>query len=137
MGNHKYIKTPERMWELFESYREQVKSNPRTKVEYVGRNGDRVETPLEVPLTIEGFKNYCRKYESEIHHYWNNTGGAYDKFCTIITCIREEIRQDQLEGGMVGQYNSNLTARMNGLTDKKEHEVKTEQPLFGNPTKTS
>lgn len=137
MGNHKYIKTPEKMWKLFEEYRKQVKSNPRTKVEYVGRNGDRVETPLEVPLTIEGFKNYCRKHESEIHHYWNNTGGAYDEFRTIITCIREEIRQDQLEGGMVGQYNSNLTARMNGLTDKKEHEVKTEQPLFGNPTQTS
>jgi hypothetical protein len=31
---------------------------------------------------------------------------------------------------MVGQYNASLTARLNGLTEKVENTIVTEQPLF-------
>ena len=41
----------------------------------------------------------------------------------------DEIRQDQIEGGMSGIYNPSITQRLNGLTDKSEVMVK-EQPLF-------
>jgi hypothetical protein len=30
----------------------------------------------------------------------------------------------------VGQYNSSITQRLNGLVDKSQVDVKTEQPLF-------
>jgi hypothetical protein len=30
------------------------------------------------------------------------------------------IRQDQIEGGMVGQYNPSITQRLNGLTEKTD-----------------
>jgi hypothetical protein len=58
MGKHKYIETPERMYELFEAYKKETKENPRTKIEYVGKDGLRVKTPLETPLTMEGFSGY-------------------------------------------------------------------------------
>lgn len=119
MGKNKYIKVDE-LWELFLGYKKEVKSNPRYKIEYVGKNGDRVETPIERPLTIEGFKTYCAYNASTIQHYWNNTDGAYDDYRTIITRIKEEIRAEQVDGGMSGFYNSNLTARINGLHDNQQ-----------------
>lgn len=131
MAKHKYIETPEKMWELFEAYRKDVKGNPRIKVEYVGKDGERVSTPLEVPLTMEGFENYVADQDviQDLGHYFANTDNAYDKYRTICSRVRRAIRQDQIEGGMVGQYNASITQRLNNLTDKQEHTI-TEQPLF-------
>jgi hypothetical protein len=130
MGKHKYIQTPEKMWGLFEAYRNDVKKNPRIKVEYVGRNGERVETPIERPLSLDGF--YCFGYDKgiTIHHYFDNPEGAYDDYRGIITRIRKAVRSEQIDGAMVNAYNSNLTARLNGLTEKTESSVTVETPIF-------
>jgi len=122
----KYIKTAEMMWELFLAYKKEVKSKPRKKVEYVGRNGDKVETPLETPLTMEGFENYVatQNLNQDLSHYFCNLDNRYSDYVAICSRIRREIRQDQIEGGMVGQYNPSITQRLNGLVDKKEVENK-------------
>lgn len=133
MAKHKYIKSPEQMWELFQEYKKQVKDNPRIKIEYVGRDGERVETPIERPLIIEGFKSYCAEKIGDIHAYWINRDNLYDEFSPIITRIKNEIRSEQLDGGMAGLYNSNLTARINGLADKQEQQITTEPRVFNIP----
>lgn len=119
MAKHKYIKTPEKMWQLFQAYRKNVKDNPRIKVEYVGKEGLRVNTPIERPLSIEGFKCYCAEKIGSIQAYWINRDEQYNEFSPIIARIREEIRNEQIEGGMTGFYNSNLTARLNSLYDNQ------------------
>lgn len=130
MAKKKYIETPEKMWELFEAYRKDVKDNPRFVFDYVGRDGTEVQKKLERPLTIEGFKNYCFQVVGDITAYLVNRDDAYKEYSTICSRIKEVIRQDQIEGGMVGQYNPSITQRLNNLTDKQEHTIK-EQPLFG------
>lgn len=117
MAKKKYIETPEKMWELFEAYKKDVKDNPRFKIEYVGRNGDKVKTPIERPLTIEGFKTFCAYKVGTIQHYWNNSEDAYGEYRTIVQRVREEIRAEQVDGGLTNQYNSNLTARVTGYAD--------------------
>jgi len=130
MAKHKYIETPEQMWALFEAYRKEVKSNPYIKEDYVGKDGDMVYRKIEKPLTIEGFKCYCYEIGGcDIQRYWHNIESAYDEYVTIITRIKEAIRREQLEGGMAGMYNSNLTARLNGLTDKQELDAKVDTKL--------
>ena len=118
----KYIETPEKMWELFTAYKKHVKDNPRIKVEYVGKEGDRVETPLVTPLTMVGYECYVMdntKFTcADLTDYFEGKDPSYTAYLPIATRIRKEIRQDQVSGGMVGQYNSNLTARLNNL---KEH----------------
>lgn len=121
MGKRKYIETPEKMWELFEAYREDVKTNPRIKIEYVGKDGKRVDTPIQRPLTMEGFENYCEEVVGCVHQYFVNQDGAYNDYLNICSRIRRQIRQDQIEGGMVGQYNPSITQRLNGLTEKTEN----------------
>jgi hypothetical protein len=54
----------------------------------------------------------------------------YEEFSAVCSRIRKSIRQDQIEGGMTGIYNTSITQRLNNLTEK--HEVThREQPLFG------
>lgn len=131
MAKHKYIETPEKMWEYFEAYAIETKENPRYKIEYVGKEGERVKTPLERPLTMEGFELYLHRENviADLGHYFANTNNRYDEYCTICSHIRKAIRNDQIEGGMVGQYNPSITQRLNNLTDKVETTI-VEQPLF-------
>ena len=130
MAKKKYIETPEKMWELFEAYRKEVKDNPRFVYDFVGRDGIQVMKPLERPLTIEGFKNYCFEKIGSIQHYWINFEEKYNEYQPICSRIKEQIRQDQIEGGMVGQYNPSITQRLNGLVDKQEVSDKREPRIF-------
>ena len=115
MAKHKYIETPEKMWELFKAYKKEVKENPRITYEFHGRDGEERAKRLEVPLTMEGFSCYCYDRVGSIHQYFANQNDAYDEYMSICTRIREEIRQDQIEGGMVGQYNPSITQRLKTL----------------------
>jgi hypothetical protein len=131
VGKHKYIETPDKMWELFEAYRKDVKDNPRYVFDYVGKDGTEVRKPLERPLTMEGFKCYVWDVEGfTIEQYFTNQDGAYSDYLGICSRIKETIRQDQIEGGMVGQYNPSITQRLNGLVDKQENTIKGEPRIF-------
>ena len=133
MGKHKYIETPEKMWELFCEYRKEKKANPILVQDFVGKDGDEVNRKKERPLTMEGFEVWCFENDiiSDLSKYFANTDNKYSEYCAICHTIRKTIRTDQIEGGMSGIYNPSITQRLNGLTDKSEMTVK-EQPLFGN-----
>lgn len=128
----KYIKTPEIMWQLFEKYVEQTKTNPRYKHE-LDKFGNVVAVPLRVPLTIEGFEMYCFRegIVSDLSHYFCNLDNRYADYVAICSRIRKAVRNDQIEGGMVGQYNPSITQRLNNLVEKTQTEI-VEQPLFPN-----
>ena len=66
----------------------------------------------------------------DLSHYFSNANKAYDDYLAICSRIKKTIRKDQIEGGMVGQYNASITQRLNGLVEKQQTEVKIEQPLF-------
>jgi hypothetical protein len=73
-------------------------------------------------LTLEGFENYVSDLDiiSDLSQYFANTEQRYTEYQTICSRIRRTIKQDQIEGGMVGQYNPSITQRLNGLVDKQE-----------------
>jgi len=145
MGKNKYIETPEKMWKLFCNYREQIKANPILIVEQKRGNtilpkdlsnvskdtieqslNSTVELPMQRPLTLEGFENWCADQDiiQDLGDYFANTDSKYDEYSTICSRIRRVIRQNQIEGGMCGIYNASITQRLNGLTDKKETTIK-------------
>ncbi len=128
-GQGKYIETPEKMWEYFEAYRAEVKNNPRTKTVFPGKDAIPQREPLERPLTLEGFENWCADagIRQDLGDYFANTKGNYSEYSTICSRIKRVIRQDQIEGGMVGQYNASITQRLNSLVDKQENQVFIEQ----------
>jgi hypothetical protein len=129
IGRPKNFETPEEMLKAFQDYKNHTKLNPRYRYQLSQRTGEMVEEPLQVPLTLEGFNIFCFERYGLVKHYFKNQDNLYNEFIPICSYIREEIRQDQIEGGMVGQYNASITQRLNGLVDKQEVNV-SEQPLF-------
>lgn len=123
MGKHKYIESPEKMYELFKEYKEITKSNPIKQHDFIGgKDLHEVHRHKERPLTMEGFENYVASVglNQDLSHYFANHEKRYDDYLAICSRIRKEIRQDQIEGGMAGIYNPSITQRLNNLTDRQD-----------------
>ena len=120
MGRTKLIETPEKLMEIFEEYRAYTLANPRHSYSLSNKTGEIVAIPLEVPLTLDGFEVWAFKEYGDIHNYFDNAGDRYSDYKVVCTHIRKEIRQDQINGGMVGQYNPSITQRLNNLTEKSD-----------------
>lgn len=153
MGKSKYIESPDKMWEYFLAYKDEVKSKPIYVAEQKRGNtilpkdlnnvsneiiskslNSIVELPMQRPLTLEGFENWCFENGiiNDLGHYFANTDNRYSDYCTICSRIKKMIRQDQIEGGMVGIYNPSITQRLNGLSDSVKQDIKVENktPVF-------
>lgn len=118
MGKHKYIETPNDMWELFHNYVKWCKDNPVTSEDYVGGAGKKVVRNYERPLTVSGFRAFGHREGVTIHHYFSNTDDAYKEYRSICRAIEDEIRDYQLTGGLIGLLNSSITQRLNNLTER-------------------
>jgi hypothetical protein len=127
MGKKKYIhperifRTPEDLYKAFEEYKEYVKEQSKDwlKVQYVGKEGERVTDPYKLPLILDGFEIFCYNKYGCVSQYFDNKDGYYDEFVTICHAIRKEIRINQITGGMLGVYNPSITQRLNGLTENQ------------------
>lgn len=125
MAKHKYIETPEKLWELFKEYVQYERDNPMKRTDYVGRDGNRVDTPLETPITFEGFECYLadKGIIEDLGHYSANTDNSYSEYRTIITRIRNNCFVHNFKGAAVGLFNANLIARKLGISDNANQVV--------------
>lgn len=116
------FKEPKELKKAFDEYKENLKkqSYEWLKVQYVGKDGDRVEEPQKVPYTFEGFKRFCRLNYGEVEQYFTNQDNYYNDFIGICRAIKEEIRENQIIGGLLGFHNPSITQRLNGLIEKTE-----------------
>jgi DNA polymerase II small subunit/DNA polymerase delta subunit B len=129
VGRPRNLNSPEQLYELFKRYKEDVKANPRIKYVYGGKEFEERAEPLERPLTMEGFEVFCWDEVGQVEQYFKNLEKRYDEYLPICSRIRREIREDQITGGMVGQYNASITQRLNNLKEQVE-QTNIEQPLF-------
>ena len=121
------FKKPEELEKVWNDYKADIKKKESEwlKIQYVGKDGNRVADATKIPYTLEGLKRYCWDNNiGTIQHYFDNTDNMYDDFCVICSRIRNEIRENQIIGGMNGFFNPSITQRLNGLVDKKETELK-------------
>lgn len=132
--------TPEELEAYFEQYKEWVANNPILVQDYVGKDGTEVDRKKNRPLTFDGFEIWLRK-NSKIkccQHILDNVKSAYNDFIDVARYIKASVKADQIEGGMAGIYNPNITARLNGLTEKiqedgsKEVTIKVKYERKGN-----
>ena len=134
MAKEKYIETPEKMWELFEQYKQEVKSKPTIVKDCVGKDAEPVYREKERPLTMVGFEcfvmNNTKITYPDLTDYFENKDERYSNYIPISSRIRAEITNDQINGGMTMIYSQNLTARLNNLSNNTKNTIVTEQPLF-------
>lgn len=115
---------PEELYSDFLEYRKSVTDLSDLewrKTHFVGRDGERVHEKSIIPMSIAGF---CRwKYAKDqvmARNYFFKTKDYFQDFIPIVTLIKDEIREQHIIGGMLGFYNANITARLQGLSDKQE-----------------
>jgi DNA polymerase II small subunit/DNA polymerase delta subunit B len=129
VGRPRNLNSPEQLYELFIRYKQDVKANPRIKSVFGGKEFEERAEPLERPLTMEGFEVFCWDIVGQVEDYFKNRDKRYEEYTPICSRIRKEIREDQITGGMVGQYNASITQRLNNLKEQIE-QTNIEQPLF-------
>lgn len=103
--------------QAFEDYKAFVDANPYEIVTKI--KGEEFVKTVPHPYTLCGFMVFIDAMQDWCDWAKYNKGRGED-FYGVITHIETEVREHQVGGGMTGQYNANLTARLNGLTDKKD-----------------
>jgi len=132
-GRPRNIDSPETLWNLFQEYVIDLKSKEGEwlKVQYVGKEGERVTDGLKLPLTFEGFKRYCWDVEVGcIEQYFKNIDSVYEEYLPICSRVKNYIRENQLLGGLLNVFNPSITQRLNGLSENINQNVSVKQPLF-------
>ena len=113
------FKSPNELLQAWGGYKASLKEKAKEwpKVQYVGKDGIKQTDYPKLPLTMEGFNVWAYKDYGVIRQYFLNQDGLYEDFITICSHIREEIRHDQITGGLLGEYNASITQRLNGLKE--------------------
>jgi hypothetical protein len=124
MAKKKYIETPERLLKMWDEYKLSVDES-KDEIQKATNLGVQSEK-VDKPYLRQGFEAFVyRKYGFLVKQYLDNQDGLYDEYMGVITCIRTEWEENQVSGTLTGKFKApNLTARMNGYTDKKEMEIK-------------
>jgi hypothetical protein len=119
------FKTPNDLLEAWKAYKKSLQSKALEwpKIQYVGKDGTRVEDYPKLPLVMDGFESFCYDFYGCVNQYFDNKDGYYDDFVTICSHIRKEIRADQITGGLLGNYNASITNRLNNLTESTTTEL--------------
>lgn len=115
------FKTPDELEHAWILYKEDLeKQDEWHKIQYVGKEGQRMSDAYKLPLTFEGFEVFCYNNYGIVEQYFRNKDGLYSDFVDICSHIKKEIRANQITGGLLGVYNPSITQRLNNLVDKVE-----------------
>jgi len=121
----KYIDTPENLLKIWDDYKAHIDNNP--DVQEIATGKGVMVIKVKKPYQRVGFESFVfRNYGFNVHQYIDNYKGAYDSYLGVVTCMRKEWEEDQIEGTLTGRYKApNLVARLNNLVEKTEnkHEV--------------
>lgn len=128
-GRPPKYKTPEELAAKAEGYFKYCDENPiriytrknagasQTADKGRGVKQDEGEMFVERPYTLDGLSLWC-----DIGNWYQWKSDAPDEFRSIINTLEARVRDRQVTGALVKVYDSNLTARLNGLADVKKHD---------------
>ncbi|WP_418425197.1 terminase small subunit [Alistipes sp.] len=105
--------TPEALEAKFKEYAQWVKANPV----YINKvsAGKIIPVPTQRPLTLVGFCRFAGFSRQNFYEYESR-----EEFSDTLMCVREAIEADQLQGALVGIYDSGIVARVLHLADRQD-----------------
>jgi hypothetical protein len=126
----KYIESPELLLKAWNDYKDIILNNPDIQEVATAKGVQQIK--VKRPFQRKGFESYFfNMYGHHVKQYIDNEKGAYDAYLGVVTHMRNEWESDQIDGSLTGRYKSpNLVARLNGLVDKQENNIKVEQEIF-------
>lgn len=128
-GRDMIFASPSILWEAACEYFEWANENPWIRVDFKGKDADRVLIPVERPLTMMGLCVFLDVNTGYFRDFKKNLKEDDEDFSMVITRIEEIIYTQKFEGAAVGAFNANIISRDLGLADKVQTEV-TNVPLM-------
>ena len=131
-GRDKLFESPELLWEAACEYFQWCDDNPWLKIDFKGKDADRVEIPTEIPYTMKGLCLYLGCNDAYFRNFKNQERSNSEDFSSVIERIEDTIYNQKFTGATVGAFNANIIARDLGLSDhsKVEHANDKESPLI-------
>lgn len=116
------FKSPHELELAWKAYKDHLieESSKWLKIQYVGKEGQRMTDEMKLPYTMDGFEVFCYNNYGTVEQYFKNKDGYYTDFVPICSHIKKEIRENQITGGLLGVYNPSITQRLNNLVEKTE-----------------
>ena len=123
-GRPPKFKTPEELEAKAEEYFRWCDANPiriykrkdaganQTAKSGSGVKSQEGEAFANRPYTLDGLGLFVGVVWKDFRSYHQD-----DEFSEVIRTLEARVRDQQVSGAMVGVYNSNLTARLNGIAD--------------------
>lgn len=108
--------TPEELWNKAVEYFEWCKENPWMKIDFKGKDADRVEIPCERPYSIEGLCVFLNISAKTFGNYSKSEG--YETYFQICAHIKNIIDAQHFEGGATGAFNASIVSMKLGLQQK-------------------
>lgn len=120
----KYIETPEKLWQLFEQYKEStLKEKINLPISHVKLGV--IYLDFYPPLTEQDFERWLASEGilSQTKDYFTNRDERYSEFVPIVSRIKNEIFSHNFKYASIGAFKENLIARQLGLSDKAESKI--------------
>lgn len=115
-GAPRKVETPEELWDHFRLY-------------VALRSAIRMNL-MPLPLTVVSWCNYLGIARSTWYAWRDENAATYrEDLSDIITRVEECIKDQMITGAVTGAYKENIVARITGLSDKQEHDVKVSKTL--------
>ena len=116
------FKSPHELELAWKAYKDHLieEASKWLKIQYVGKEGQRMTDEMKLPYTMDGFEVFCYNNYGTVEQYFKNKDGYYTDFVPICSHIKKEIRSNQITGGLLGVYNPSITQRLNNLVEKVE-----------------
>jgi len=123
MHPKRIFKTPEDLVKAWNEYKDSLKERAKEweKIQYVGKDGNKKTDYPKLALTMAGFEVFCYNNYGCVNQYFDNQDKMYNDFLTICSHIKNEIRDDQIQGGLLGFYNPSITQRLKDLIEQTEN----------------
>lgn len=85
---------------------------------------------MPLPLTVVSWCNYLGIARSTWYAWRDENAATYrPDLSDIITRVEECIKDQMITGAITGAYKENIVARITGLADKQDHNVKVSKTL--------
>jgi hypothetical protein len=127
------FKSPDELLKAWEGYKvhKDAEGKKWAKVQYVGKDGVRVEDNPPMPYDMDGFFTwYKNTHGRQIHQYFDGTYDYGDDFLGIVTHIIAERNDNIRTGTLLGFFNASMGNRIVGLSEKTEVNATIEQSPF-------
>jgi hypothetical protein len=118
-GRDSLFKTPELLWESACEYFDWCNNNPiESSKKTLSTNGSSDEVKeFQRPFTKQGLFLYFHCSETWLTNFKKTCS---EDFLRVIEAIEQTIESQQIEHAMVGMFNSNLVARIQGIKDSTD-----------------